>query len=212
MAIMIAAALTMSASYLVLRARRAKRQAPLLIAAIMTACAGVVILALCVEPSVALLIGLITFALPWLFIWVSDKHLRRIAFDSYVRQTISADHTGWFDGSGIALDSKNRKLILAGTAGRKVYGFDDIREWKSSFLFGGTTQLYGSADGDPLSDLEWAALDLTVRVHSSTTSSLFIRVRDPEHPEWQIRGITDKQTIRWFDLLQLHVASERERA
>jgi len=149
------------------------------------------------------IVAVTPFALFWYF-WMKSAGVGRKAFNQFVSQNIARpDYSEWFDGSGIAMDVAGRRIILANKKLQKTYGFDDIREWRSSFHSGGTTQAFGNIGAT--GHMRVGAANAGALVGNYMASGMFFLVRDIQHPEWQITGIGKKDAARWFEILQQHL-------
>lgn len=150
---------------------------------------------------------IVMFAIPFvlfIYFWMKSAGVGRKAFEQFVRQHLKkVDYSEWFDGSGIAIDVTNRKIVLARKKLQKIYDFAEIRAWRSSFHSGGTTQLFGHAG--PAVQMQAGIANLGVLAGNYMESGLFLRVKDIEHPEWQITGISEQQAVRWFEILEQHL-------
>jgi hypothetical protein len=148
------------------------------------------------------LVAIAPWVLAYVF-WKKSVGKGKDTFDQFVQQNLKPDYRDWFDASGIALDITNQKIALCDKKACKVYGFADIREFRSSFQTGGQVMAFGNVGVN--ANMQMATANLGTMLKNYSSSGLFIRVRDIDHPEWQMTGIKEKQAKRWMEIFEQHV-------
>jgi Domain of unknown function (DUF4755) len=118
-----------------------------------------------------------------------------------------AEYKHVFSNTAIALNKKQRKVILASGGSMKSYDFSQIKSWKYEMYDSGPT--YGTgADG----------LSQAIRVtaegmkYNNANSGLFIRVKDVEFPEWRIafnfadtKKPAKQEMLKWMEIFDQFV-------
>ncbi len=159
------------------------------------------------EATLGLVMALAPWGLAYIF-WKMAGTKGREAFDQLIKQNLKPDLTDWFDASGIAMDIKARKIAVASKNACKIYDFDDIRGFRSSFQSGGQVQAFGNVGVN--ANMQMAAANIGTGLRNYSQSGLFVRVRDVDHPEWQIQGIDAKHAARWMEIFEQYVNEGRQ--
>lgn len=121
------------------------------------------------------------------------------------------DYTHSCRGTAIGLSRSRRQVLLKsvfpGGVVTRTYDFDQVREWRiNSPLDNGS---YGS-DGSLNSSLLALGQFVHRRQKNEAATGLFLRIRDIEHPEWQIRFESGKarshELIKWTEILTQEIS------
>lgn len=105
----------------------------------------------------------------------------------------------FFAGTGIAVDTERRELLLFGDRRLCRYAFADVRSWESRVQSGGQAVGRGVAV---------AAHNIETGLRNAKASGLFIDVRDTERPAWRIAFPPRKlsrEGARWVEILRQSV-------
>ncbi len=118
-----------------------------------------------------------------------------------------AEYKHVFSNTAIALNTKQRKVILASGEAMKSYDFSQIKSWKYEMYESGPT-LGTGADG----------LSQAIRVaaegmkYNNANSGIFIQVKDIEFPEWRIafnfadtKKPARKEMLKWMEIFDQFV-------
>jgi Domain of unknown function (DUF4755) len=112
----------------------------------------------------------------------------------------SADYAHTFKKTAIAVDVKNQRVYLAQNGKSKIYEFADIRSWRYNLSSGGA--VYGGG-------MAVAAANIANSNQNVNSSGFFVRVKDVDHPEWQVQFKYNKQyeqeLKRWMEIFEQKV-------
>jgi hypothetical protein len=108
-------------------------------------------------------------------------------------------------GTGIAIDRKQRKILLVAGKAAKAYSFDDIRSWE-----GRKGQRSGRAVGyGAQGTLAAGAVNMSDGQRADRETGFFVKVRDTEHSEWRISMFEHGDRSRWTEILEQAVNESR---
>jgi len=112
----------------------------------------------------------------------------------------SADFSHTFKKFAIAVDVKNQRVYLAQNGKSKIYSYADIRGWRYNLSTGGA--VYGGG-------MNAAMVNIANSNQNVNSSGFFVRVKDVDHPEWQIQFKYNKQyeheLKRWMEIFEQKV-------
>lgn len=149
----------------------------------------------------------------WLLIIrpINKRRLKR-AFDLKTR---NCKYSLYHDRTGIALNPKERKIVLANSRLLKEYDFGDIRKWESCIQTGGMSVGSTSVAGGLLS-----VADNVAQVQRNLANTgMTIITKDLDHVRWFIKfpsgGIfinreTQNSIALWHEILTQYINEGRE--
>ena len=111
------------------------------------------------------------------------------------------------EGSGIAVDIKNRVIVVASGGKARAYSFDDVRGWETKRFEAGQIVTTAGGVGAPAivaaaaDGIRVAAHNAGAQLRAQMQSGLFVRVRDVENPVWQIHMRQQTLLDRWAEIL-----------
>lgn len=112
----------------------------------------------------------------------------------------SADYSHTFRKCAIAVDVKNQRVYLAQNGKSKIYDYADIRGWRTNLSSGGA--VFGAG-------MHAAMANMANSNQNIKSSGFFVRVKDVDHPEWQIQFKYNKQydheLKRWMEIFEQKV-------
>lgn len=108
-------------------------------------------------------------------------------------QGFAPDHSAWYKGSGLAISSARRQILVAGPTQHRIYAFEDYAGSWGKFT---TDVPYG---GDGLIAVFTMLLALGRITLAYFTDGLFVNFRDGS--SWRMIGVRRKDAERWADLL-----------
>ena len=141
------------------------------------------------------IMAVVPMALLALSLWLLGRR-GRSQFMSAARG-VDPRFTHFHDASGIAVDAKNRRLILADKNRMRTYSFDDVREHKCAWQTGGHSNKSGIGN---------LIRDAKNELDNREASGVFVWVKDIDHPEWRIGFRSKKKAQRWHEILQQALA------
>jgi hypothetical protein len=110
----------------------------------------------------------------------------------------------FYNGTGIALDNKNKSVFIVDLSEEKKYDYSDVREWKYNISTGG--HLVGSTG------LQGSLHNVANARKNESETGFFISVRDIEHPQWRIkfRANADRENelLKWMEIMNQHINNE----
>ena len=132
----------------------------------------------------------------WLMGKKKESDANDVKLQAFLDAVKTSKYSHHFKHTGIGICPILRQLHLYDEGVCKVYDFADVREWSYNFSNGGVVVGTGVAAA--------AALAANNR-QNVNDSGLFIKVRDVEHPKWQIRfqhnKHTEKELSKWMEIL-----------
>lgn len=148
--------------------------------------------------------GLLVAAPLWYFAyrqWKEASGPQAVATKGFDEEFLkSADFAHTYKKCAIAVDVKNRRIYLAQNGKSKIYDYADIRGWRYNLSTGGA--VFGTGMN--------AALATAANNNQNVRSSgFFVRVKDVDHPEWQIQfkynSKYDHELKRWMEIFEQKV-------
>ena len=121
---------------------------------------------------------------------------------AWMNGTVGATLSHRTTRSGIAIDPAKELLFLQEGSAFKTFLFGDLRGWEKIWLTGGGVVVAGAG---LQSAMGAAAANNQARAQNRKGSGLFVKVRDIDHPVWQIQFATAKELDRWFEILSQYV-------
>ena len=122
----------------------------------------------------------------------------------------NCDHQYAWDGSGIAIDSKNKLLYLSGKFNKsyieKVYSFNEVREW--GYEIPGQTFILGNATKDVI--IQTSMFNLI----ALENTGLWLKVKDKSYPKWFVKfNFENKKEAeiklsQWMEILRQEINNE----
>jgi hypothetical protein len=106
--------------------------------------------------------------------------------------------------SGIAVSTKSRSIVVASNGKARAYSFDDIRSWEMTRIDGARVHIAG---GGMQGAIQQGTANTVERIKAMHASGLFIRVKDVDHPVWQIHMYKQPMLDRWAEILNQTVGS-----
>jgi hypothetical protein len=100
--------------------------------------------------------------------------------------------------SGIAVSAKSRSMVVASNGQARTYSFDDIRSWEATRMDGSRVHIAG---GGMQGAIQQGTANTVNRIKAMHASGLFIRVKDVDHPVWQIHMYKQPMLDRWAEIL-----------
>jgi hypothetical protein len=167
----------------------------LMIPAALAAFVGVLLLAIGMFGGGALVfIAGVVLLVPMAILLYLERLYNTLGRDRFeqVASEFGATQRWWGERTGIALSSKNSKVVLASDGTLKTYDFSDIRAWRSSldtsFVVAGT----GAAA---------AGAQVGMGLRRMANTGVFVTVKDIDHPEWHVRIRKNLELNRWYELM-----------
>ena len=118
----------------------------------------------------------------------------------------AADYKHCYGGTAIAINKKEKKLLLGSTEKLKLYEFDQIREWEYKIYSGGSV-VTGNLAG--------IAQNMNNRQQNENGSGFFVRVKDIDFPEWRIAfdfgggsKSAEKEATKWMEIFSQFVKND----
>ncbi len=129
--------------------------------------------------------------------------------DSWLLAVRDCDHKYAWDGTGIAVDSKNRRLFLASKFNKTItfkdYSFSDVRKWE--YEMPGFTTVLGNADLQ--TQFVLGVLNMTLM---EKNIGLQLTVKDKEYPNWFIKfkcdGKAKMALSQWMEILRQEINND----
>ena len=100
--------------------------------------------------------------------------------------------------SGISINIPQRKILVGRGTVSKIYDFGDVREWSTERAE--AERLVGFNLGGAAS-MQVGAHNLGAAIKANERSGIFIRVKDIDHPVWQISLTNQADLDRWTEIL-----------
>ncbi len=143
--------------------------------------------------DVALGVALIVVPLLALFFVRRLAVLQGRAAFNMALQTFAADHSAWYYGSGLALSSVRRQVLVAGPAEVRTYAFDDFVGMEQIF-----TRDTPYTTGGPFAAIT-VMIALMRIIIGYFTDGMFLHFRDGS--KWQIAGLRKTAAQQWAERL-----------
>lgn len=147
------------------------------------------------EGTLLIIAAVVPMALLALSLWLLGRRGRSQFMSA--AQGIDPRFVHFHDASGIAVDAKHRRLILANNNSIRTYGFDDVREHTCAWRTGGQSNKSGIGN---------LIRDAKNELDNREASGVFVWVKDIDHPEWRIGFRSKKKAQRWHEILQQALA------
>jgi Domain of unknown function (DUF4755) len=148
----------------------------------------------------------------------------RINMDSWLSSVADCDYRYAWDGSGIAVDTKNKKIHLTSQFKKqstsKLYSLSDVREWGYE-MPGATFRTPGRIVGGGLQgavqnsreDMGTAVANAISTSKSMENTGLWLTTKDIDFPKWFIKFRCEKvhdknaemELTRWMEILQQNI-------
>ena len=130
---------------------------------------------------------------------IANKHFDELLRLAGMPRTQGLNHLE--EGTGIAIDPAQRKILLVAGKNAKAYSFDDIRSWEGrKGQRGGRAVGYG-AQGT----LAAGAANMSDAQRADAETGFFLKMRDTVVSEWRISMFIDADRARWTEILQQQV-------
>jgi hypothetical protein len=155
----------------------------------------------------------LTVAMWYGYKWALNKILLigRIDTSAWLATVKNCDSRDSWDGTGIAIDTDNRKLYLLGHVnGRsisKAYPFEDVKEW--GYDIPGRDYIVGGGSRQAMHN---GAYNATGMLLQSENTHFWVKVKDVNYPSWKVRfDVTlkadevERKLERWMERLSQNI-------
>lgn len=139
----------------------------------------------------------------------STKKKKKDAEQEFLNLPIiaGAEYKHIYQDTAIAINKKQRKVILANPKLMKAYDFSQIKSWKYELNTSGT--VYGAGLNGGIQALAINARNSAI---DRASSGFFIQVKDIENPEWRISfDLNDRnkpakqELLKWMEIFDQFV-------
>jgi hypothetical protein len=134
---------------------------------------------------------------------IANKHFEELLRLAGMPRAQGLNHLE--EGTGIAIDPAQRKILLVAGKNAKAYSFDDIRSWEGrKGQRGGRAVGYG-AQGT----LAAGASNMADARRADAETGFYVKMRDTVLSEWRISMFIDADRARWTEILEQAVNEGR---